>query len=416
MKVNKYFPFAFLYFFINSLALPFGLTYTAILAPLFYVWVLLKRKKETVLPFIVILAPFIFVQVIYGDVTRKAYFSSLLNLILVYVFCQAVYTFLMFCNDVEKIFRWILILNFIFCLVGVVLYFTPYYNILWIEQNLTLGISDFRRLKLLTYEASYYATLFVPIFCFYMLQYLFRQNVTKGWLLLLMIFVPYVLSFSFGVIASLFISGAITYALYFRRLTSKRRVLQTTIFATIILFLSATIVYFFFADSFFVVRLQNIIAGNDLASRGRTSDAFLIANKLLAKRNEFWGIGLGQIKILGEDLLRGYYQYTSDFVATIPNAAAETLAIFGWAGLILRFVIEFFLFFHTRVWNNYYRLWLFLFIFIFQFMGSFITNIAEYVIWILAFTNVFVRFDVRSQQSDNFLSGSTISPSVVHTP
>jgi len=32
MKINKYFPFAFVYFFVNSLALPFGLTYTAILS------------------------------------------------------------------------------------------------------------------------------------------------------------------------------------------------------------------------------------------------------------------------------------------------------------------------------------------------------------------------------------------------
>jgi hypothetical protein len=32
MKLNKYFPFAAIYFFINSLALPFGLTFTALLA------------------------------------------------------------------------------------------------------------------------------------------------------------------------------------------------------------------------------------------------------------------------------------------------------------------------------------------------------------------------------------------------
>ncbi|MBC7536218.1 MAG: hypothetical protein H7258_11050, partial [Ferruginibacter sp.] len=53
-----------------------------------------------------------------------------------------------------------------------------------------------------------------------------------------------------------------------------------------------------------------------------------------------------------------------------------------------------FLFFYTKVWTNYFRLLLFIFIFIYQFTGSFVTNIAEYVIWILAFTNVFVEFDV----------------------
>src|SRR5438477_966011 len=174
MKLNKYFPFAFVYFFINSIALPFGLTYTAILAPLFYIWIISERKKEILFPFVVILAPFILVHVLYVDVIRKVYFYSLLNMVLVYIFCQAVYTFLRACNDIEKIFRRLLIINFVLCLVAIILYFTPWHQIMWIEQDLTKGVKDFRRMKMFTYEASYYATLFVPIFCFYLLQYLFR--------------------------------------------------------------------------------------------------------------------------------------------------------------------------------------------------------------------------------------------------
>ena len=167
MKVNKYFPFAFVYFFVNSVALPFGVTYTALLAPFFYFWILLRRKKELVFPFVIILTPFIIMQVLYVDVVRKVYFYSLLNVIFVYIFCQAVYTFLNVCLDVEKIFRRLLIINFILCLVSIILYFTPWNDIVWIQQELTEGVNDFRRLKLFTYEASYYATLFVPLFCFY---------------------------------------------------------------------------------------------------------------------------------------------------------------------------------------------------------------------------------------------------------
>ena len=44
------------------------------------------------------------------------------------------------------------------------------------EQTISDGIGDFRRLKLFTYEPSYYALLFIPIFFFYFLQYFFRQN------------------------------------------------------------------------------------------------------------------------------------------------------------------------------------------------------------------------------------------------
>src|SRR5690242_4293787 len=122
MVVNKYFPFAVVYFFINSLALPFGLTYTAVLAPFFYLWIVLKRKKEILLPFVAILAPFILTQVLYADLMRKVYFYSLINLALVYIFCQAVYTFLTTCVDIEKIFRRLLVINFILCLLSAIIY------------------------------------------------------------------------------------------------------------------------------------------------------------------------------------------------------------------------------------------------------------------------------------------------------
>jgi hypothetical protein len=146
------------------------------------------------------------------------------------------------------------------------------------------------------------------------------------------------------------------------------------------------------------LRIGNILGGKDSSGKGRTSDAFVLANKLLHEKNEYWGIGTGQIKIIGEDIIRGYYLYLNDVAVAIPNAVAETWAIFGWVGLTLRLFIEVFLFFYTRVWTNYYRLLLFLFIFIYQFTGSFVTNVAEYVVWILAFTNVFPRFDVKGEK------------------
>ena len=169
MAQNKYFPFAFIYFFVNSLALPFGLTYMALLAPLFYIWILLTRKKEILLPFIMILLPFVIIHILIVGVEMKSYLFSLLNLILVYIFCQAVYTFLKVCRDPEKIFRWILILNFILCLIAIPIYFTPYFTWLWLEQDISAGLTSVRRLKLFTYEPSYYALLFSPIFFFYLL-------------------------------------------------------------------------------------------------------------------------------------------------------------------------------------------------------------------------------------------------------
>lgn len=400
MKVNKYFPVVLIYFFVNSLFLPFGLTYTSLLAPLFYIWILLARKKEVVLPFLLVLLPFICVHLFFIGVDQKSYFISLLNLIAVYISCQAVYTFFKVCADPEKIFARILVINFILCLVAVVVFFTPWYETVWIQQDYTRGVQEFKRLKLFTYEASYYATLFTPLFFFFFLQYLFGQNKIKtGWLLL-MLFVPLILSFSIGVIGSILIASFITWIIYFHRLTVKRRILNWVISSGAVVGAALFTIILFFRHNPVFTRIGNIFSGEDLSARGRTVDAFAIAGKLLEQKDKYWGIGLGQIKIVGADIIRGYYLYPPEYRIAIPNTVAETLAMFGWVGIFCRFGVEIFLFFYTRAWNNYFRLLLFLFIFTFQFAGSFTTNIAEYVIWILAFTNVFPQFNVSPNQRE----------------
>jgi hypothetical protein len=396
MNVNRYLPFAFVYFFINSFALPFGLTYTALLAPLFYVWIVWTRKKETISFFVAALIPFILIHLLIVGVDIKTYFISLLNILLVYIFCQAVYTFFKVCQDPEKIFRAIVYLNFIACVFAIILYFTPYWDWLWVQQSISSGVGA-RRLKMLTYEPSYYALIFIPFFFFYLLQYLFKQNTISGGLLLLMIFLPYILSFSIGVISVAIIAGLLTWFIHFRKMTRKRRLFNSIINtgAVGISLLGASI--FFFRQNALFLRLSNIIYGNDSSGNGRTTDAFILANKLLDEKSHYWGVGIGQIKVMGESIIRDYYFYYMDQAVAIPNACAETLAVFGIVGLTLRLGLEIFLFFYTRTWSNYYRLLLFLFMFIYQFTGSFITNVAEYVIWILAFTNVFKQFDVQKR-------------------
>jgi hypothetical protein len=154
----------------------------------------------------------------------------------------------------------------------------------------------------------------------------------------------------------------------------------------------------FFRNNILFSRVQNILLGRDTSGKGRTFDAYILADKVLQTGNEYWGIGAGQLKIIGESIVADYYLYYKDFTAVVPNAVAETWVVFGWVGLSFRFFIEIFLFFYTKVWSNYFRLLLFIFIFIYQFTGSFITNVAEYVIWILAFTNVFSQFDVNADK------------------
>ena len=398
MKFNKYIPFAILYFFLNSFLLPHGLTYTALLSPLFYWWIVKTRNEEILLPFIMALFPFILVHIYFVGVDSQSYIKSLVNFTAVYIFCQAFYTFLKVCNNIEKVFRTILYLNFILCLIAIRIYFTSYYELLWIEQDMGKQLTDIRRLKLFTYEASYYATLFTPIFCFYFIQILLRQNSINSWILLPLIFIPLILSFSIGVLTCLLIAFIVCFIFYFIRLMSMKRVVNVLAMFLIILIPGLFLMAFIFPENMLFERIQNILSGQDASGKGRTSEAFTIANMLLEKKDHFWGIGIGQVKIIGADTIRSFYMYPLDYdIISIPNVTAETLAWFGWIGLFIRFALQIFLFIYTKVWTNYFRLVLFIFIFVYQFTGSFITNNAEYVIWILAFTNVFREFDVKAQ-------------------
>lgn len=393
MTINRYLPFVLLYFFFNSLGLPFGLTFTSLLAPFFYGWILVTDRREVLLPYVALLLPFAFFQLWQG-VDLKSYAISMLNLALVYISAQAAYSFLRKANDLEKLFRFVLIFQFVLCLVAIPLLFTRWDEWMWMEQGITEGVRSFRRLKLFTYEPSYCAFIFTPVFFYFFLQYLFRQNRMRGWLLFPMLLLPYVFSFSLGVMAAIVLAMLLTWLCWIRRLTRKRRVLNAVVWSGTFLAAAGAVIILFFRNSILVLRLQNIVLGRDTSGKGRTSDAFVIAGRILDTGNEWWGVGIGQIKIVGADIIRTYYMYLNDFTAAIPNAVAETLAVFGWVGLALRFGLQFFFFCYTRVWGNYYRLLLFLFVFIYQFTGSYVTNLAEYVAWILAFTNVFPRFDV----------------------
>jgi hypothetical protein len=143
------------------------------------------------------------------------------------------------------------------------------------------------------------------------------------------------------------------------------------------------------------VRIYNILEGSDSSGRGRTFEAFELAYLVAEGKNAWWGVGPGQVKVAGDYIIRNFYGMTpaGELSVTIPCAFAETLAIFGLVGAAARLLITWYLFFRTRVYTNYFRLYLFIYIFIYQFTGSFITNIAEYVIWVFAFVNVFPEFD-----------------------
>ena len=394
MKINKYFPFAFIFFFINSVGLPYGLTYTALLSPFFYYWIVINRRKEPLLPFLAALIPFVLVH-FYNGVDAGAYLIAVVNYCCVYIFCYAFSLFLDLRPDLEKIMTRLLYINFALCLIAIPFYFTPYSKLFWIDQFLTKGYNNFRRFRMFMYEASLYASMFIPLFFFFFLQLVFRQHRVKPLFLWAMLLLPLLLSFSLGVITAAVLAIVITHLLYFNRLTRKKRIFNflLTGFIGVVAFIGLLVV--FFPDNVLFTRLHNILAGDDSSGKGRTFEAFYLAQKVAELKSSWWGAGAGQVKIAGVNIIRDFYQYDENYAITIPNATAETLAVFGWIGVAIRLLLEAFLFFKTRVWTNYYRLLLFVFVFLYQFTGSFITNLAEYVLWILAFSPVvFPQFDV----------------------
>src|SRR5579863_5405622 len=269
MGINKYFPFALIYFFFNSLGLPLGLTYTALLAPLLYYWVLITRKREILFPFLVVFIPFIIIQVNEG-VDLKTYFISILNFTAVYIFCQAFYTFLINCKNKEEIFRKLVIINFVLCLIAIPLYFTDYYYILWIKQFLTEGVEEFLRMKMFTYEASYYATLFTPLFFFYFLKVNLSQNRKNALLILMIITLPYLLSFSLGVVSAILISLLVMAMLLFRYIGRRKRVWLLIGSVLMLVLLTLVTMIVFFPQNTLFIRLGNIFAGQDNSGKGRT--------------------------------------------------------------------------------------------------------------------------------------------------
>jgi hypothetical protein len=170
----------------------------------------------------------------------------------------------------------------------------------------------------------------------------------------------------------------------------------------------------FFPDNVIFTRISNVFAGKDTSFKGRTFDSFYLGAEIAREKSLLFGVGPGQVKVLGLDNFINFYHYTNFTMEEvgIPNAVGDTLATFGIVGLLLRFCLEIYFFFSTKVMHNYYRLSLFLFVFIYQFTGSFLVNIAEYVIWLMAFhQGIFEEFDktaFRSQRSHMRLESSAI--------
>lgn len=284
------------------------------------------------------------------------------------------------------VFKTAATVNMVLLVVSILALFLPLLKpYLWYEMSISEGLPVISRLKMLTYEASYYSLIIIPVFAYYFLKKTMLKS--KAGILLITLIISLILSFSFGVLAGLLVSILLVYLFNLNELGKKIN-LNYLSFSLVILLIATIVVYKFYPHNLVFDRIRNIYEGKDTSARGRTYESFILAWNIAKMKSVYLGIGPGQLKTLGRDYIIQFYSYSNiPPAARIPNAVAETINIYGITGLTVRFVIIIYLFFKTRVWDNYYRLLLFIFVFIYQFTGSFLFNVAEYMIWVLAFSS-----------------------------
>jgi hypothetical protein len=267
---------------------------------------------------------------------------------------------------------------------------------MWSSYDVSKGLRKFPRLSMFTYEPSYYSTLMVPLAFYYYLKIIFFKYRDAGYVLFMVSF-PLVISFSLGIILGTGISFLILFFSNIRSFLKKKKVAELALTGIILITAVLIILYYIYPGNPLFLRIRNIFEGTDTSFKGRSFDSFRLALQVAREKSIYFGIGPGQLKLIGEQIWNTFYNTVFDAnKIAIPNAVAETFAIFGITGLLVRFGLELYFFFLTKTYSNYYRLGLFIFIFIYQFTGSYIFNIAEYVIWTLAFNNVFREFDKTS--------------------
>lgn len=381
-RFHRYFFVVLIYFFINSVGLPHGLLYTSLLAPFFYLWLLMKKQQFVLLKFFGALSIFALPQLMNG-VEVGSFLMSTAIALTVYLTGYAFYVGIKCLRDPHPIFEQIIHLNFGLSCLGLLFKVTPFAGLMWREADvITANVDPMARFRMFTYEPSYYSTLLLPLVVYAIYRYI-HQRSRKNLALMAMTFMPMLMSFSFGVISALIVTLLLAHFPYLPRLLRKKRVLM------VVPVLAAMVLYVAVSNNPFKHRLVNVLSGGDTSGNARTVLSYVIASEIIHLKSDVFGVGLGQIKVLGQELIPWGDN-------RLPSAGAETLAIFGILGLAAKLLLEMFLFVRTRVNTNAFRLSLFLFAFLYQFTGSFLTNIAEYVIWILAFSNVFPEFNAKT--------------------
>lgn len=394
--INKYLPIAILYVFLNGLFLPAGLLYTTLLTPFFLLWLWRYPTIRYLKYFFYLTVPLAVIQSFNGIEDYGYYLKSYILFFTVFVFGLAFSRYLDNCHTLRYIFKKILLINGIMTIAALVFLFLPPLNtVFWDYKKISTGIA-LPRLQMLTYEPSYYSTVFVPVALYYLLKAM-RRDLPRPALYYCLILIPLILSLSFGVLLGLGIALLLVLVWKSRSTIFNRKNLKYLGWGILVLGGALVVLAVFFPQNVLFRRIANVFAGQDTSFNGRTLDSFRLSLAMARLKSILFGTGFGQSKLIGLDLYRKFYNWSLFTVndVRIPNGVADLFVTLGLVTVCIKLGLEAYFFFRTRVFSNYYRLTLFLFIFIYQFTGSFLMNVAELVIWIMVFhRNLFPEFNV----------------------
>lgn len=399
LSYQEILPWFVLFYFINWNGLPEGLLYTTLLTP---VWIYLlhkwdKKKWLWWLPITLVL-PLIFqINVVVGIMDYLKSTFLLITALLFFLSMKLVIDHAT-TNHLRRLFNSVRKINMWLVLLAVLL--LPFQfgrDLLWYEIPISPGIPAFPRLKLFSYESSYYALLLFPVFLLFALRSFLPE--TKNRLLILSsVIVPLILSLSFGVLGAGLLGVILALTIHLTHVPGQ---LKKGLTYSGLTGLSILLVLFvLWPDNPAITRISNIIEGSDTSARGRLFESFMFAFDIARFTDPIWGCGPGQIKLLAHDLIIDYYQYEGEFaeIVRIPNGMAELLATYGWYGVFVKVGLEVYAFFRYKLWQNLFNLSLFLFIFIYQFTGSYLMNVAEFSVWAIAIWSRFDEFEYRKPQ------------------
>lgn len=348
-----------------------GLQITTILSPVFYFWLLRKRKRVILTPFFLSLMPFLLANVFDGGINWYYYIVSLSLLLTVYVAAYAFAVRLHEIRSLEQLVRPLIWINFALACVGLMIRFTPWYVYMWLLQTRQVGGYGLIRYRMFNYEPFQYALLITPLVLY--AYWRFMQRRTRSNLrLLFAAVIPFLMAMSFGVTAVTILAILVSHAVVSRDFRQTKWVVAAAILCTIGYFAVP-------ATSGIKTRLDKIVTGDDSSANVRTIDSYVAGLEVARMRDLWFGAGVGQAKLYLPEVV--HWGGTSQ---RLPCAVADTLATFGVVGLAVRFLLEGFFFFWGKPYKNAFRFSLFIVVFAMQFGGSFLSNPAEYFAWIIA--------------------------------